>query len=440
MASSKAFDNIDSSQTGNFEYVSLQSHLKSRLTRLRISDPEIIILKVGTGGSEKRFQLIRSKIRSASPVFKELFGDSRLKTYDLPEDDPEAFALLIQWVLTGTLPSPTTTVESPLDLTKEHTEEILDIIEEFSKTLTKSPSAACLISKIESAIVPVQVNLTAIAAKFREGKYKLRSSVRNDFQALIPLIRLTQGPDAAMGVDSAIKAAHKIDTALSMSDMSRYACKILIPPTAVAIYVNRLERNKGNEAKNLRGYATSINVAILVDKYGINDASDQAMDLVIRYGKNNRAPDYQTILDAYKATGRSSKLRSYMSDLFVYKAFAPSTTDKAPSLEDLIQNHKELAMDFFELSASHRLLGTEGLIHPALGRGCKYHQQAPNTPHSKAQKRKRESGAIDFEAVERVSPAPALANPSLQNDGLNGLREQIVAAIMSQQLADNKTS
>lgn len=69
-----------------------------------MADPDIITIRVGKGEEKKVFQMTQLKLRSKGSVFENKFNaNETLQTILLPEDNPDAFRLLYQWLFIGSI-------------------------------------------------------------------------------------------------------------------------------------------------------------------------------------------------------------------------------------------------------------------------------------------------------------------------------------------------
>lgn len=338
----------------------------TKLIRYRLSDPDIVVVKVGNGEHKKErlFQMLRSKIGSQSSVLAEHSSKSKSKILTLPDDDPEAFALLAQWILSGALPKPnlkpiTIPARGPIRIFKERMIVCSKLIEEVlesknGKILEETfPSTLRIPDAIELPMNNRLTSLAEIGTRLKNGEYQNTTEIATDLDAFQLHIRAIYGGGSPTTL-LATMLEHKI---VEKTRMERS-----VVPNAQGLEPHQTA--EGNSE-----FIAGINLVLMAEKYKIEQLLNPAMDFVTGLGERMAKDSllrYRKILETYKTTSKKSKLRLYLSRSFIYNMSQGFDSDSEPRLSELVNSREELAKEVFTFLAVVGLEKLSDFSHPVI--------------------------------------------------------------------------
>jgi len=349
-------------------------------------DSEVIILHIGISSSQRRFQVHKSLLSSNSPLWADYFSslpdpEQDLTDLDFVDEDPSIFALLVEWLYHGSIPSlpspsfPLTQTTIP----STHKTQLLKTLTKIAKTQLGQPFRAP-VSEIwpeyadrYAEKIELPIDLSTILSKLQADKYATIDELKSEFDLLYNNAVLFNGLNHSV-TSTAIKLRAKV-----LEKIEAIETVEQVPASPQLSNIRDSVREGGGETnRELRH--TLQKLICLSECYRFDALSAICMDALIPLYKAHRLyPSSDTISYIYSNTVAGSKLR-----LYVARALAHMIVSKAPDAQgegrelgvrtewiwDVMKENEELGVEVLG-----NLRGKNGvLVGEAEDAGCcEYH-------------------------------------------------------------------
>jgi Bromodomain len=319
---------------------------------------EVIILHVGTGTSQRSFQVHKFLLYSNSPLWADYISSldnpsQPLSDLDFIEEDPSIFAFLIEWLYRGSIPSLPSPSAQPQKtaITLAPKNQLLKFLTKTAKTQLGEPFKAP-VSEIwpeyaehYAQQIEFPIDLSTIISKLEANKYATLEELKSEFNLLYNNSVLFNGLNNSV-TKKAIKLRAKVNEKIEEIESADK-----VPSRQISNNGDGEEEDK--TSRELRHALQKL--ICLSERYRFDALSAVCMDVLIEVYKAHRLyPSSETIAYVYANTVAGSKLRLYMA-----RGLAHMILSKAP-VEGKLLSVKTYWI--WEVMKENAELGTEVLL------------------------------------------------------------------------------